>query len=140
MNQARDDHGSIVIDKTLYVLGGWVSGSWSPTVAVMSLADGQWVDGPPLPAAMSWPKVADIAGVVYLLDSYNSEKQLLQLDAGRKTWQKKTSCPYGINVDVSMCSVGEQLCLVGGGNNRTLYLLSALMKLLASNIHQYFRY
>ena len=114
----RHGHGSICISGVLFVLGGYIAGQWSKLVDCLALDDGKWQNGPELPIYVYFPRVAEIKGIIYLLDSWET-KLLLELDPENNTWVRRASPPDGLFGDVSMTSLNDQLCVAGGrGSDR----------------------
>ena len=112
----REHHGSIYVNGVLYVLGGCISGDlFSISDSVDCLVDGTWQCGPNVPIAVRDPKVADINGKVFLLDSYT--KQLSQLCADINVWKWCAPWPGSVIIDASMISLNDHLFLAGGTGN-----------------------
>ena len=109
----REGHGSICISGVLFVIGGEIGGQYSKSVDCLALDDGKWENGPELPIALYLPRVLQINGIIYLLDSWET-KRLLKLDPESNTWVIRASPPDGMDWLVSMTSVNDQLCVAGG--------------------------
>ena len=109
----RNRHASIFIHGVLFVFGGDLSGKTSKSVDCLALEDGQWKDGKELPIAVWIPVVAQIKGIIYLFDRFNTN-QLLKIDPKSNRWIRQASPPPGNYIGVSMTSANNQLCVTGG--------------------------
>ena len=101
------------ITGVLFVLGGDIAKQGSKSVDCLALDGGKWENGPELPVAVFLPSVAQIKGIIYLLDSFET-KQLLKLDPEKKAWVRQASPPNYEDQSVSMTTVKDQLCVAGG--------------------------
>ena len=79
----------------------------------LALDDGKWENGPELPVPVYLPRVTQIKGISYLLDSWEIQ-QLLELDPESNTWVRRASPPDGLDNAVSMTSLNDRLCVAGG--------------------------
>ena len=115
--QERNGHGSICVRNVLYVLGGSVEKTGekcSNSVHYMELKVGKWNDGPSLLLAVKFPKVANIANTLYLLDAEDSKK-LWHMDVDEGVWKELAPLPiqdlcHGTN----MISARDRLFVTGG--------------------------
>ena len=109
----RNSHASVCITGVLFVFGGEISGQDSKSVDCLALEDGQWENGPELAVAVRLPIVAQIKGIVYLLECTNT-RQLLKLDPESNTWIRLASPPDGDYSVASMTAANGQLCVASG--------------------------
>ena len=117
----KNGHGSICISGVLFVLGGDIEFQDSKSVDCLALNDGKWENGPDLPMAVYLPRVSQIKGTIYLLDSWKT-KQLLELYQENNTWVRRASPPNGVHEGVSMTPVNDQLCVAGGPTSKHVCL------------------
>ena len=117
MSEMRHNHGSICVDGVLYVLAGFTGpdGDESSSVESMPLESNEWTVCDPLPMSTCIPHVASIRTSIFLLDSLYS-KRLFELNNNDNSrWMKRASLPASIHDStISMCSVDDKLCVVGG--------------------------
>ena len=120
LRATRYGHASICINGLLFVFGGTIAGQISKSVDCLALKDGQWRDGPELPIAVYLPRVAQIKGIIYLLNLHGAQ-QLLKLDPESNTWVSQGSPPGGDFSFASMTSASNQLCIAGGIFHRCVW-------------------
>ena len=90
----------------------------------LALKDGQWQNGPELPVTSVRPLVAQIKGIIYLLDG-RIPKQLLKLDPESNTWIRLASPPNNDYSVASMTSANHQLCVAGGSGRHCAWYCPA---------------
>ena len=112
MRKTRTRHGSICVKSILFVMGGVQDGQQTKSVEMIPIEGGCWQDGPNMPIAVEYPKVADTDESVYVLDVDTGK--LLHLDVNRKIWSTRAPFPRGTCREVSMVSVENKLFLAGG--------------------------
>ena len=114
MRKARRIHGSICVKSILFVMGGYQDGKKTNSVEMMPLEGGCWQDGPNMPIAVDYPKVANTNESVYVLDEDTGK--LLHLDVNRKIWSTRAPFPWGRCPGVSMVSAQDKFFLAGGSD------------------------
>ena len=114
MLAVRKSHGSVCIDGVLFVIGGEVSRSWSASVDYLNVDGGSWQRGPPMPAALTYPKVASIGTGVFVMGDYSD--RLFHLDTESKSWSTKAPLTESPGWDFSMAAADDKLYIAGGEN------------------------
>ena len=110
---SRYTHGSIFMDGKIFLLGGVMSGTASPSVKSMEFEEGKWNQEPDMPVQVRFPEVAGWDANIFLLDTYDSSK-LLHLDTQTKTWSTKANPPQQSYSGARMASTQDQLLVAGG--------------------------
>ena len=110
----RYKHASWCIKGVIYVFGGTISNQRSNCVDYLVIGSGNWQRGPDMPIAVAYPKVAELNGCVYLLES-QLNSPLLKLDPEKKVWIKCAPLSENNWNSVNMASVYGKLCVAGGG-------------------------
>jgi len=67
MVTARYYHGCVLVNSTLYVVGGYGSGGWLSSVEKLDLSTGVWSAGPDLPNAIVCVQTVQYDGDVYVV-------------------------------------------------------------------------
>ena len=112
----RHGHGSIYMKGILYAFGGFIEKDieCSDSVHSTQLACGNWNDGPSLPLAVKFPKVTNVANILYLLDAEDSKK-LWNLDVDKGVWNELALLPVQNRCHgASMTSARGRLFVAGG--------------------------
>ena len=120
----RRCHGSIFVTKTLYVLGGYLGEytegkqtTASRSVHLMLIKKGEWTNGPNIPLALTFPTVASIDSVVFLLDCEYSKRPWC-LDVDENVWNELAPLPTEkCCCGASMTSAQGRLLVAGGYEN-----------------------
>ena len=114
--EERQCHGSVCVNKVLYVLGGYLGedDQHSNSVDSMIMKNGNWESGPNLPLVVKFPNVSNCDELVYLLDSEDSKK-LFRLDVTAEVWHELAPLPVEQECDgVCMTSANRRLLVAGG--------------------------
>ena len=79
MVTARYGHGCVLVNSTLYAVGGFGAGRLS-SVEKLDLSTGVWSAGPDLPNAMSSVQTVQYDGDVYVVGGLGSDGEILKLE------------------------------------------------------------
>ena len=88
MLMKRFGHDSICLKGALYVFGGIQSYRAIASVDYLTMENGKWHHGPQILIDTAFPRVADIKGKVYLLDSEDT-RHMYELDVEKKHGGRK---------------------------------------------------
>ena len=114
---ARYAHGSVFAHGIIFVIGGVICGSQSASVHSLALDGGKWTEEPDLSIAVQYPEVANVENSIFLLDV--NTKQLLAMDAKKKTWSHQKKMPGERCGGARMVSAKNKLFVAGGdGTNK----------------------
>ena len=96
-------------------IGGSIGPDDTCSVGSMAMELGNWQHEPDMPLGILGPKVSEIAGTIYVLDSQDS-KSLFKMITGYQ-WSERASLPVeGRCYGVSMTSASGKLFVAGGEN------------------------
>ena len=116
----RRCHGSIHVNGMLYILGGFLTDDpiASSSVQSLKIEGGVWQIEPDMPLPVKFPKVSDIDGNVYMLDS-EVTNELFQLEVQTNTWRKRAPLPVKESCfGISMTSARGRLYVAGRKKGR----------------------
>ena len=123
----RTEVGAARIDGRIYVLGGYLpDGTTTGRMAVYDISDGEWEEGPTLPAAVNHPGVAALGGDLYALggnleaDAGQEPKsrRLFRYHPREEEWIELPSAPTA-RAALGLVAIDDRLYAAGGTTERS---------------------
>ena len=125
MQSKRWAHASLFVNGVLFILGGAsnYSQAKSKKAEYLAIENGMWQRAADIPVTVSFAKIADFDGNIYLLDD-GIDSPLLKLNVAQNIWHHRAPFPKDVNSSYngfSMTAAQGKLFVAGGGANICAY-------------------